>query len=234
MDKKWRYIKIQCLQPYLPQKPYGLRFIKLFQNQTSVPETGSLSLSTTLSPRDNLLRFSTPQHNMKMHSTPPSGRLKRTSASAPQRTPKLPSLSVQKRGGESPSNSVTPKRPRQDRGSEYSEEFEFAGLENQSRLLRNTLKGNNKELADSNSILSRIAADAEKEKREEKEVEPYPRRRLLTRELNKRTDNSGIDYLSSYNEKTASLERSKTNRIYSFMKLSKLGEAALCLFGSTL
>lgn len=158
--------------------------------------------------------------------------MKRGSTSAPLpplRTPKLPALSVRGRGDVAGGDgSATPKRPKKERAplEEDSQEFEFAGLEKQSRLLKSTLKGNNRELMDSNPILSRIASSKKegKEKEEEEEVggASYVRRRLLTKELHN-IDNSGVDFISSYDDKVASLERSKTSRIYTHMKLSNLG-----------
>ena len=236
-DKKWRYIKIQCLQPYLPQKPYGLRYIKLFQTSQNLqgPETGSPSLcgrsplNSLLSPIKNLPKFNTPQHLRTHSASSPQSLLKRGSTSAPLpplRTPKLPALSIRGRGGDvaDGNGSATPKRPRKEQVplEEDSQEFEFAGLENQSRLLKGTLKGNNKELVDANPILSRIASTKKEKEEEEVGGASYVRRRLLTKELNN-VDNSGVDFISSYDDKVASLERSKTSRIYTHMKLSKLG-----------
>lgn len=101
---------------------------------------------------------------------------------------------------------------------EDSQEFEFAGLEDQSRLLKNTLKGD-KELLDANPILSRIAEERNKE-----EISSgYVRRKLLHKELNC-VENKGIDFVSSYDEKSADRERSRMARLYSSMKISKLGK----------
>ena len=238
LEKKWRYVKVQCLQPYPTDRPYGLRYIKFFQTSTSssmfeserTPKASILS-SPTLQITPS---YNTPQHvktekDYEPFLSPDNNVIMRQSNKV--RTPKLPSLSVTSRGNDEVhlNNIVTPKRRKvNDEFLEDSQEFEFAGLENQSRLLKNTLRGD-KSLIENNPILNRIAIEKEAKKEKEKEKKEenggmkYVRRKLLHKEL-KTVDNEGIDFISTYEENSSNkASRTQTARLFSVMKIAKLG-----------
>ena len=237
LEKKWRYVKVQCLQPYLTDRPYGLRYIKFFQTSTSSSmfESERTPKGSILSPPTLQIKpsYSTPQYvktekDYEPFLSPDSNVIMRQSIKV--RTPKLPSLSVTSRGDDEVrlNNVVTPKRRKmKDEFLEDSQEFEFAGLENQSRLLKNTLRGD-KSLIENNPILNRIAIEKEAKKKEEKEKEEnggmkYVRRKLLHKEL-KTVENEGVDFTSTYEENSNNkASRTQTAQLFSVMKIAKLG-----------
>ena len=196
VEKKWLYLKIVCLQPFCG-KQFGLRFIKLFSHsptdETATPSftsPSSLTPGRLLSPPELI---ATPSKLMKIGS------------------PNQRSLSEPR-----PINKTTPSRKRI--CDNDSQEFEFYGLETQSRLLKNTLRNDTSTIKD-NSILSRIAADrriSTKGKEGESNDSGFAKKKLLVKELPKV---ESINYLDSYKAKNDS---QNTNR-YSMMKLSSLG-----------
>lgn len=235
LEKKWRYVKVQCLQPYPTDRPYGLRYITFFQTSTS-SESERTPKASILSPPILQIRpsYSTPQHiktekDYEPFLSPDNNVIMRQSIKV--RTPKLPSLSVTSRGNDEVrlNSVVTPKRRKvKDEFLEDSQEFEFAGLENQSRLLKNTLRGD-KSLIENNPILNRIAIEKEAKKEEEKEKKEenggmkYIRRKLLHKEL-KTVENEGIDFTSTYEENSSNkASRTQTAQLFSVMKIAKLG-----------
>ena len=113
------------------------------------------------------------------------------------------------------------------RHSTDNTEFEFTGLEKQSRILKNTLKYDSATI-NQNPILSRIAAEKKRKEKEEKEEEEerrregkeegFHRKKLLVKEL---TKSESVNFLDSYREKDGSQNNAKH---FSMFKLRKLGE----------
>jgi hypothetical protein len=220
LDKKWKYIKIQCLQPFISNQPYGLRYIKIFQN--SITDSPSSESRTLTAKEKGVPSYSTPQytrpkHEIKPFLTPQGDRRQRAEEEG-IRTPKLPSLNVPIRGGNMPPAVSTPKRYKAEMEcAEDSQEFEFAGLENQSRLLKNTLKGD-QSLIDGNPILNRIANKKKSDTSQLNESEmKYVRRKLLNKELTA-VDNEPVDFMSSYSGGEAGKSRAQTGRMFSIMR----------------
>ena len=147
-------------------------------------------------------------------------------------TPKLPTLDIPIKGRDDDNKYFTSsnKRMKKDLTEEDSQEFEFAGLENQSRLLNSTIKGDSA-LIESNPVLNKIANERKTDNNDtERIVEEngmrYVRRKLLHKELKPldTTDLQPVDFISSYDEKSANLGRTQISKLYSSVKLSKLGK----------
>ena len=112
-------------------------------------------------------------------------------------------------------NSKTSKRPLREKNSqehelEKEEDFEFSGLEKQSRLFRNCLKGkpstNNDRLSEKepNPILERIITEREKYS-ESSTTGSYQRRKLLKRELPKA--GVSVDFTAGYKESSSKAKK---------------------------
>ena len=78
---------------------------------------------------------------------------------------------------------------------EDSQEFEFAGIENQSRLLKGAVTGD-KDLIRDNSLLEKIASERGQSAEQENESPGYCRRRLLHKGLTKAS--TAVDIADSY------------------------------------
>ena len=228
LDKKWKYVKVMCLQPYSTDRQFGLRFIKFYSHATAASSSTLLSetrspLSSILSPSKSemLTSFRTPQaRKLKSHSynhnssLTPNASLGTSPTSI--HTPKLPSLKTVRGGDRVSSVTTTPKRIFT---TDDSQEFEFSGIEKQSRLLKNTLKGDKSTIGD-NIILSRIAA--EKSQKEIEVKSGFARKKLLHKELPKTAANEGVDFTATYKEDGN--KRTETARMYTMLKISNLGE----------
>ena len=104
-----------------------------------------------------------------------------------------------------------------ERCDQNNDEFEFSGLEKQSRLLKNTLK-NDLMTIKNNPILSRIAAERGFKGKEEEKGSGFIRKKLLMKELPKA---EGVDFLTSYKEDKG---KSQAAKLYSMLKVSNMGE----------
>ena len=117
-----------------------------------------------------------------------------------------------------PNSSRTPHRKgnfKQPLGDSNTSE-EFSGLERQSRLLRNALKGPREPSDKMNPILER-AVEEEGKKKEKKFEELYQKRKLLVAELSKAQGKS--DFADGYGKTPSSVEMTAV-----FRKISRHGE----------
>lgn len=181
MSKKWNLVKIKCCQKYNSSEQFGLQRVA-FLNDLQLSPT-----PTRQSPVTQLLTPRTPSSSSNNKHTP---------------LHRVPSLNSSFRGGRTASEhahkskSVTPKRPLRERASntvDDHEDYEFAGLEVQSRLFKNCVRRkpsttDSSEAKDEpNAILSRIISDKTKyaDKLKVNSVCTYQRTKLLKKELPK-------------------------------------------------
>ena len=223
MAKKWNRLKIRCVQKHNLDIQFGLGALSVFSDSRDPSTTTNSQLAGATSP-PNLLSPS--QAWAANSSATPKQETPSRRDSHHQRThnkyPLLPasdyqaSLTVASKG-ETPKGSgrgsQTPKRPK-----EEVEDFEFSGVENQSRLFRECMKGkvegNSDSKAAPNRILERIAAEREK-------YSPsYQRKRLLKKVIPKAEVIR--DFIESYKTKEHSAELAGASR-----KLSSHGMAIL-------
>lgn len=221
-SRKWNRVKIHCVQKYNHEDQFGLRSFSLFSDGHVL---GDQELSSALlSPTQ---RITSPSSLSSPSSTPPElsgSRRKEDGWSDLQHHHKLPpssdSLIVSARVGGAnargmrehvTSNSSTPKKRSlrtQNKKSDLpsnQEEFEFSGLERQSRLFRDCMRGKPEDSESTsscgsrkpNKILSKISAD--KEKYRESSGTLYPRKKLLKKDLPKAE--LMRDFVDSYKEK---------------------------------
>lgn len=162
VDKKWILVKIQTCQKYNITEQFGLQYVA-FHNDT--PSTHTPIKHTPTPTPTSAPTPHTPSSRHRLPSLPTS----RQTLSSTEHAQKL-------RHG-------TPKRPPRRTASDQEDDYEFAGIERQSRLFKNCVKGKNKTEAnqETNSILNRISS--EKEKYVDKLY--YQRTRLLKKELPK-------------------------------------------------
>lgn len=125
------------------------------------------------------------------------------------------------------SDSKTPKRPLRELGnresSEDRNEFEFSGVEKQSRLFQNAMRGNpsGSTSSETNPILEKIIAERNKlkTKKESNSVpEIYQRKKLLHKELPKAEGNG--DFAASYEKGAVSFR----NTAGAVERMSAFGE----------
>ena len=206
IEKKWLYLKVVCLQPFCVTKQFGLRFIKLFSHSPTDCQETSTPTKTIFTSPSSL----TPGRLLSPTTTTP---VKLTSLNQhPKSEPRLVRTKT---------TSLRRKRICSD--SNDTQEFEFSGLENQSRLLRNTLQNDNSTIKD-NTILSRIATEGRFKKEEEREQEKgFVKKKLLTKELPKV---EGVNFLDDYKTKDGNSQNSKR---YAMMKLSCLGKFVIMM-----
>ncbi len=179
VDKKWILVKIQTCQKFNISEQFGLQHVALYNDTpTSYTPTRHTTHTSTHTP--------TPTHTS---STP----------SSQHRIPSLPSSGHSSTEYAQKLKNATPKRPNRT-SSDQKEDYEFAGIERQSRLFKNCVRGNNKteNKHEKNSILNRISL--EKDKYAEKlNYEPtYQRTRLLKKELPKAEGK--VDFAESFKE----------------------------------
>ena len=208
-SRKWNLVKVHCVQKYNHEDQFGLRSFSIFSDGHNLGDQG---------PNPSLLcpalRIISPQSSSQQLS---ESRRRKEGLSHLQQHHKLPSSSdsllvsakvgmTNARGGRehvSSDSSTTPKRllktPNNKKDYLDQEDFEFSGLERQSRLFRNCIRGRPEDTESSggkgkqNNILSKIAADKEKY-RESGGL--YPRKKLLKKELPKAELMS--DFVASY------------------------------------
>ena len=212
--KKWNRLKILCVQKYNREDQFGLRSISVFSEGHSSGESLLLSPS-----RHGMAAGSALSPSLTPNHTPRSRReLEKTK----DHLHKLPSssdplldstkLASSRHTQDVLPTSTTPRkhplRTRNTIGSEGSdhEEFEFSGLEKQSRLFRSCLKGSSETTGAGsdgqkpNKILSRISAN--KEKYRDNDELHYSRKSLLKRKLPKA--DLMRDFVDSYKEREKS------------------------------
>lgn len=195
VGSKWNRVKIKCLQKHSSEQ-FGLQFIT-FSNNVGHRD-GVMGSVGTPSSHSHLL--TPPQLSVKNHVpvTPKSEPVTRHSRLPVLSKSSTPAVVVR---------SKTPKRPLKERNSQEreteDEDFEFSGLEKQSRLFRNCMKGkpstNSSSEKESNPILERIMTDREKYTNTSSDGGGlYPRKKLLKRELPKA--DVSVDFTASYKD----------------------------------
>ena len=196
--KKWNRVKIKCRQPYNLSDQFGLQFVAFFSD---LSDSSSHTLLTSphtprlLSPPTP----STPSHPSSTDDTPESEKL---NARQRKRLPTWPTFKSPMASSTKGDQVLTPKRPLKNHGNDDNEDFEFSGIEKQSRLFQNALRGNpSSEKA--NPILEKIMSEREKYKSsrhsgESATCDTYQRRKLLKKELPKAE--ASTDFAASYDE----------------------------------
>lgn len=203
-SKKWNRLKIRCVQKYNLEAQFGLRAISLFPSSHDPNSSvdGSTASSGLLSPESAssppLLSPTMGPLHVDNHNS--HHKQQKSKLSSPE------SLTED----ETRSKTQTPKRPSKGRNATNSEgDFEFSGVEKQSRLFRECMKGKSN-AADgdkpkaSNHILERISAEKEKYA-----VSPQ-RKKLLKKELPKAEVMR--DFVESYKEKKGSMDLTRACR----------------------
>lgn len=258
--RKWNRVKIRCVQKHDLKTQFGLRSIAFFADSHTNPELeATLERGRITSPR--LCRPSmaltankseTPRHEQTQ------GTSKQQQQQQQQKLPSLPSSSslsphVSRNEGAAPGNGglaqdggVAPKSDRakgqtarrqpsstksETTGADTDTDFEFSGVEKQSRLFRDCLRkpeGSEDKAATpptgSNPILERISAD--REKYEERLLSPlYPRKRLLRRELSRAEGKR--DFAESYRDSKDTTSRELTGAC---RRMSSHGEVCVSVW----
>lgn len=220
-NQKWNRVRLVCRQPFHLTEQFGLQFVAL-HSQTF--DRGS--------PASQLL--TPPQTPTSLLSPPPlKGNSNGDMARPLAKLPHLPSNGLTK---STPTSSAklssqqqkTPRRPLRDRAnSNEEEEFEFTGVERQSRLFQNALRGktSGSKPEESNPILQKVISERKKyaqagmPRQESASLEShYQRRKLLVKTLPKATGHS--DFAASY-EKGAS---SAMDVVGAFNRIAQFGE----------
>ena len=230
--RKWNRVKIRCVQKHDLKTQFGLRSISFFADSHN-PEV-ALERGVT-SPR--LCKPLTAKSAAPKHEQTHSSKQQQL------KLPSLPSSSIPHNSRTGGDEGVTPKsdrakrqpssRTRSEEKSTTDTDFEFSGVEKQSRLFRDCLHGpegseDKTTPTGSNPILERISAD--KEKYRESLNPLYPRKRLLKRKLPKAEGKR--DFAQSYKDsKSISNEMSGACR-----RMSSHGEVGVsvwwvCLYG---
>ena len=216
VGKKWNRVKVKCVQKH-NQEQFGLQYITFSNDAGGYRDPPSISggegTSSMSSSRHHLLtppQLIAPRRNTI--STPKSEPV------AINNRPRLPSLqksSTPATAVKSEAPLKTPKRPLRERNSQEREveedvDFEFSGVEKQSRFFRNCLKGKPSTTSDHasekepNPILERIITEREKYS-ESSSNGLYQRRKLLKRELPKA--DVTVDFTAGYKETNSEVKK---------------------------
>ena len=198
MTKKWNRVKLRCRQPFNLTDQFGLQFVAI---SSDIADSSSpVLLTPPLTPR--LLSPSTPTLPTSTSTTPES---ENVIARHGKRFPTLPNI-------KSPAVSSdkndqvkvsTPKRPLREHSNICEEDFEFSGVEKQSRLFRNALRGTPSDNCSEkvNPILEKIMSEREKYRKSSSELamcDTYERKKLLKKDLPKAETN--VDFAASYDK----------------------------------
>ena len=191
--KKWNRVKIICVQKYNQEAQFGLRSVSFFGNSH---DHNAIPAIDTPSP-SHFITSSTPLSVSRKRIHPwhkyPSSEHKEDLETTIIRTPKRP---LKNKKQTNPS----------------LEDFEFSGVENQSRLFHDCLRGKPKE-PKGNQILERITADREKYQKSNETLESCVyRKKLLKRDLHKA---EAKDFMESYKERKGNTEMTTACHIMS-------------------
>ena len=238
-SRKWNRVIINCVQKYNREDQFGLRSFSLFSDGHSVEdrECGSTLLSptqTVISSPSTLQQtsgtkrwkdvWSDPRHNHKLPSSSDSLLLStQGSITSPRGTREHQS-----------SDSSTPKKhqkifKKNDRPSDQ-EDFEFSGLERQSRLFHDCMRGKSEKDPAStpsrgntmeNKILRKITVD--KDKYRESSDTLYPRKKLLKKSLPRAELMK--DFVDSYKEAEKKGDPEVAGALH---KMSSHGTTSIC------
>ena len=210
VDLKWSLVKIQISQKFNLTEQFGLQHVAL-HNDTP----------TSYKPFRQSDPTSTPTHTPL---SPPTQSAH--SVSTPRhRIPPLPGHLTPTEHAQKIKNG-TPKRTSRTLSDE-EEDYEFAGIERQSRLFKNCVRrkpsdGDTK--PEPNSILNRISSDKKKYSEKLTFDPSYQRRRLLKKELPKAE--STVDFAETFKEED-------TKKSLGLSGLSAFGECGSKLSWST-
>lgn len=201
--RKWNQVKIRCVQKYDREAQFGLRTVSFFTETRDPSAIADVPMTSPLLHRPVM---TTPPSAAKPKQEPSQNNQQRLKyPSLPSSLPLTPQSS--RNGGTTPQEEKpvsTPSRHK-DRHSEHSlEDYEFSGVEKQSRLFRSCMQQKSDDSNGSNQILDRISA--EKEKYEAVLSPAYPRKKLLKRELPKAEVMR--DFVESYKDRKCSAELS--------------------------
>lgn len=200
VGKKWNRVKVRCVQKHNPEQ-FGLQFIT-FSNDVGNHE----HTNTAGTPHSHLLTppqlVGTTRHTLT------------TPKSEPTNRPRLPTLpkSTTPAAAVKSADVKTPKRPLKERNSEEGDtedDFEFSGVEKQSRLFRNCMKGKPSTSSDHSSgkepnpILERIITDREKYSSSSDGL--YQRRKLLKKDLPKAS--LSVDFAAGYRDSCGDVKK---------------------------
>ena len=219
VGKKWNRVKIKCVQKH-SQDQFGLQYIT-FSNDvggyrdppSSVSGTrGTSSVATPSSSHHHLL--TPPQLIAPRRTTMATPKSEPIAINRP-RLPSLQKSSTPATATRSEAPLKTPKRPLRERNSQEREleeevDFEFSGVEKQSRLFRNCLKGKPSTTSDHvsdkepNPILERIISEREKYS-DSSSTGLYQRRKLLKKELPKAAVT--VDFTAGYKESSSEVKK---------------------------
>lgn len=225
MSKKWNLVKIQCCQKYNNTEQFGLQRIS-FINDLLVPQTPTRPSSTNqlLSPRTLTPTVSSSNTKPTPHRVPSLLGPRHSSA----RGTRNATEHAQK------SKSITPKRPLREQtlnsADDDEEDYEFAGLEVQSRLFKNCVRGKPSTTSSSdfkdepNGILNRIITDKNKyvDKLKGNSTCSYQRTKLLKKELPKAE--GLVDFAETFKSK-----KGPGTGVSAFSQLAAFGECRCIL-----
>jgi len=197
MTKKWNRVKLRCRQPFNLTDQFGLQFVAI---SSDIADSSSVVLTPPHTPR--LLSPSTPSTPTLSTSTSTTPESENMIARHGKRFPTLPNI-------KSPAVSSdkndqvkvsTPKRPLRENSNI---DFEFSGVEKQSRLFRNALRGTPSDTCSEkvNPILEKIMSEREKYRKSSSELamcDTYERKKLLKKDLPKAETN--VDFAASYDK----------------------------------
>jgi hypothetical protein len=228
VGKKWNRVKIKCVQKHNQREQFGLQYITFSNDAGGYRDPPSSSSSSLISGGEGASSVATPSSSSRHHLlTPPqliaprrnTLVLPKSEPIAINNRPRLPSLQK----SSTPATTVvkseaplkTPKRPLRERNSQEREseeevDFEFSGVEKQSRLFRNCLKGKPSTTSDHasekepNPILERIMTEREKYS-ETSSTGLYQRRKLLKKELPKAA--VSVDFTAGYKETNSKVKK---------------------------
>ena len=196
VGKKWNRVKVRCVQKHGTEQ-FGLQYIT-FSNDVGHPHTSAIAGTPSHSHLLTPPPLTSPRHTP---ATPKSEQFQRSRIPVLQKT-------FTPAGVKSHVPLKTPKRPLNERsnrekGAMEEEDFEFSGVEKQSRLFRNCMKGKPSTNGDcssdkeSNPILERIMNEREKYK-SPTDGGLYTRKKLLKKELPKA--DVSVDFMAGYRE----------------------------------
>ena len=184
VSQKWNRIQIICTQPFNHTEQFGLQYIALYSD---------------ISTNDmRTHQFLSPPHTPKLLLSPPTP----STPSHSNHLGKFPNLPSHRLKGNPPNK--TPTRPLRDSNTKIKmeDEFEFSGIEKQSRLFKNAVSGKMAPgEASSNPILEKIMSERQKYQSKKDATAPcagYRRKKLLQKELPKAEGNS--DFAASYSK----------------------------------
>ena len=224
VGKKWNRVKIKCLQRHNSDQ-FGLQFITFSSDVGHHDSAGGSVTGVGTPSRGHSHLLTPPQLISKGHTLT-------TPKSEPQMfRSKLPVLLKTSTPAAVVRSTKTPKRPLKERNSqerETGDDFEFSGVEKQSRLFRNCMKGKSSTTGDHtsdrepNPILDRIMTEREKYTSSPPGA-LYQRKKLLKRDLPKAAA-AKVDFAASYRDSGGGGKKKGGELSCAWSKMSSHGE----------